>query len=78
MPAFPAMGMFMSIKAELKAEQCPLCTSPMAAAFAPFCSPRCKDRDLLNWLGEGYAIPATHGTEEDDQALANIGLDEGA
>jgi hypothetical protein len=20
----------------------------------PFCSKGCKDRDLLNWLGEGY------------------------
>ena len=24
---------------------------------APFCSPGCKDRDLLKWLGDGYRIP---------------------
>ena len=24
---------------------------------APFCSRGCKDRDLLNWLGEGYRVP---------------------
>ena len=27
------------------------------AEFAPFCSRGCKDRDLLDWLGEGYRIP---------------------
>ena len=26
-------------------------------AHAPFCSPGCRDRDLLQWLGEGYAVP---------------------
>jgi uncharacterized protein len=66
MQALPAMDMSMSTKADM----CPLCKAPMTPAFSPFCSQGCKDRDLLNWLGEGYAIPATHGAEEDD-----IGLD---
>jgi len=26
-------------------------------AHSPFCGPRCKDRDLLKWLGDGYRIP---------------------
>jgi endogenous inhibitor of DNA gyrase (YacG/DUF329 family) len=34
-----------------------VCGGPEAAAHAPFCGPRCKDRDLLKWLGEGYRIP---------------------
>jgi uncharacterized protein len=36
---------------------CPLCKTPAAPAFQPFCSQGCRDRDLLNWLGEGYKIP---------------------
>lgn len=29
---------------------------------APFCSAGCRDRDLLQWLGEGYSVPV--GVEE--------------
>ena len=36
---------------------CPLCGKPEALEHAPFCSRGCKDRDLLNWLGERYRIP---------------------
>ncbi|HEX8842914.1 MAG TPA: DNA gyrase inhibitor YacG [Sphingomicrobium sp.] len=35
---------------------CPLCGKPEVKEHAPFCSRGCKDRDLLNWLGEGYRI----------------------
>jgi endogenous inhibitor of DNA gyrase (YacG/DUF329 family) len=24
---------------------------------SPFCSQGCRDRDLLQWLGEGYRVP---------------------
>jgi endogenous inhibitor of DNA gyrase (YacG/DUF329 family) len=34
-----------------------LCRHPASAVHTPFCSARCKDRDLLAWLGDGYAIP---------------------
>ena len=27
------------------------------AAHAPFCSQGCRDRDLLNWLGDNYRVP---------------------
>ncbi len=37
--------------------RCPICRKPRVAEFAPFCSPRCKDRDLVNWLQDGYALP---------------------
>ena len=36
---------------------CPICDKPSAPEHAPFCSRGCKDRDLLQWLGEGYRIP---------------------
>lgn len=29
----------------------------MVAAFKPFCSQGCRDRDLLNWLGDAYRVP---------------------
>ncbi|HEV2596525.1 MAG TPA: DNA gyrase inhibitor YacG [Sphingomicrobium sp.] len=35
---------------------CTLCGKPEVPEHAPFCSRGCKDRDLLNWLGEGYRI----------------------
>lgn len=48
---------------------CPLCGAASAEPFAPFCSSRCADRDLANWLGGRYAIPAADdgedGIEED-------------
>ncbi len=36
---------------------CVRCGKPQAPASAPFCSSGCKDRDLLDWLGERHAIP---------------------
>ncbi|GAA4769652.1 DNA gyrase inhibitor YacG [Stakelama sediminis] len=55
-------------------EKCPLCGDPAVADHAPFCSRACRDRDLLNWLGEGYRLP---GTTADAQSHLNreSGLD---
>lgn len=36
---------------------CPLCGKPAPGAHGPFCSQGCRDRDLLNWLGDAYAVP---------------------
>lgn len=52
---------------------CPLCAKPVSAAAAPFCSQGCKDRDLLQWLDEGYRIPvqddsAADGLDNDPEA----------
>jgi endogenous inhibitor of DNA gyrase (YacG/DUF329 family) len=46
-----------------KAKRCPICGRPEVTEHAPFCSPRCKDRDLLKWLGEGYRIPGPPADE---------------
>ena len=52
------------------AKKCPLCGKPANADHAPFCSRGCKDRDLLKWLGDGYAIPgppaASDGLDSDE------------
>jgi len=37
--------------------RCVRCSRPQAAAFAPFCSAGCKDRDLLDWLEERHVVP---------------------
>ncbi len=37
--------------------KCPICRKPRHAEHAPFCSVRCRDRDLLQWLQDGYALP---------------------
>jgi endogenous inhibitor of DNA gyrase (YacG/DUF329 family) len=55
-------------------EDCPLCGKPAAAAHRPFCSQGCKDRDLLNWLGDAYRVP---GQPADPEVSAGVqdGLD---
>lgn len=40
-----------------KPRKCPVCGKPRTAQHAPFCSPRCRDRDLAQWLNDGYAVP---------------------
>jgi uncharacterized protein len=47
------MAMFMSANSPAK---CPLCGKAEAPEHKPFCSKGCKDRDLLQWLGEGYRM----------------------
>jgi uncharacterized protein len=64
-----AMGMSMSPQSKIS--RCPLCAKPTVQAHTPFCSRGCKDRDLLNWLGEAYRVPAR--PEEKDEA--DTGLD---
>jgi endogenous inhibitor of DNA gyrase (YacG/DUF329 family) len=54
------------------AAPCPLCGKPALPAFTPFCSQGCRDRDLLAWLGDGYAIP---GPPADHDENASDGLD---
>jgi endogenous inhibitor of DNA gyrase (YacG/DUF329 family) len=44
---------------------CPICRKPATAEFKPFCSARCRDRDLARWFNDGYAVPGPRATEED-------------
>ncbi|MEO0464528.1 MAG: DNA gyrase inhibitor YacG [Pseudomonadota bacterium] len=50
------------------AKPCPMCRKPRAEEFTPFCSQRCKDRDLAQWFGDGYAVP---GRPADPEELAS-------
>ena len=40
-----------------KSKPCPICKNPRTEEFFPFCSKGCKDRDLAQWFGDGYAVP---------------------
>jgi endogenous inhibitor of DNA gyrase (YacG/DUF329 family) len=44
--------------------KCPICGRPAEPRLRPFCSARCRDQDLINWLDGRYAVPAVE-TEED-------------
>ncbi|MBA3667154.1 MAG: DNA gyrase inhibitor YacG [Sphingomonas sp.] len=46
---------------------CPVCGKPPSVDQAPFCGRGCKDRDLLNWLGEGYRIAGPPADEDGGQ-----------
>jgi len=37
--------------------RCPICARAAIPEHAPFCSRGCRDRDLLQWLREGYRVP---------------------
>ena len=50
-----------------RARKCLLCARPATPEFYPFCSEGCKNRDLLNWLGDGYRVP---GPPADPDAIA--------
>ncbi|MFL0357139.1 DNA gyrase inhibitor YacG [Erythrobacter sp. GH1-10] len=47
------------------AKPCPICKKPRVPEFAPFCSSRCKDRDLAQWFGDGYAVPGRPANPEE-------------
>jgi endogenous inhibitor of DNA gyrase (YacG/DUF329 family) len=57
-----------------KAQSCPLCGGPETEEHRPFCSRRCRDRDLLNWLGDAYRVPGPPAASE-DFGSAEDGLD---
>lgn len=57
-----------------KPETCPVCGQPTQRENRPFCGKGCRDRDLLQWLGEGYRMPAV-ATDEAMQKNGNYGLD---
>ncbi|RJY08165.1 DNA gyrase inhibitor YacG [Aurantiacibacter aquimixticola] len=44
---------------------CPICKKPRMAEFTPFCSQRCRDRDLAQWFNDGYAVPGLAASPED-------------
>lgn len=61
-----------------RSSACPICGQPATPPHRPFCSRGCVDRDLLQWLGEGYRLPAGPALDEAAEAVApggQLGLD---
>ena len=54
---------------------CPICRKPRSEEFTPFCSQRCRDRDLAQWFGDAYALPGRAALPE-EVAAAVIGTNE--
>jgi endogenous inhibitor of DNA gyrase (YacG/DUF329 family) len=61
---------------------CPICSRPASPrsknTAAPFCSPRCKQVDLGEWLNESYRVPVTQDAEGLEEALASADTEENA
>lgn len=48
-----------------RTRKCPICRRPRVEEFTPFCSNRCRDRDLAQWFNEGYSVPGERVNPED-------------
>lgn len=46
---------------------CPVCGQPGIPAHDPFCSQGCRDRDLLQWLDDGYRLPGPPIVDSDEE-----------
>jgi endogenous inhibitor of DNA gyrase (YacG/DUF329 family) len=58
-----------------KQRPCPICKKPRSDEHAPFCSQRCRDRDLAQWFGDGYAVPGRPALP--DEIASEIGARDG-
>jgi endogenous inhibitor of DNA gyrase (YacG/DUF329 family) len=50
--------------------KCPICKTPTDSTLNsdfPFCSQRCRDRDLGNWATEKYVVSEPIFTEDDSE-----------
>jgi uncharacterized protein len=52
-------------------KHCPVCSRPLETLLhKPFCSQRCRNRDLHKWLAEGYAITGLDTVRDDNDTEA--------
>lgn len=49
--------------------KCPLCSKPASKDHRPFCSKRCADLDLGQWLNEGYRVPTDEEPDLDQMPI---------
>lgn len=54
---------------------CPICKKPRSEEFTPFCSERCRDRDLAHWFGDGYAVAGRPALPEEIAAEVTGGTE---
>ena len=48
----------------MKIEKCPMCKQLSSTKFEPFCSEKCANTDLGNWLTGKYYIPGEKVNDE--------------
>lgn len=53
----------------VRTRKCPICGKPRSEAHAPFCSERCRDRDLVRWLDDGYVLPGRAVANDSDEEV---------
>lgn len=59
-----------------RTRRCPICGAPLSvAAWRPFCSQRCADADLANWLSGNYRIPSAEDDASDVDEADGSGND---
>jgi len=51
---------------------CPICKRSSDDEFRPFCSKRCAELDLAQWLKGAYAIPAVGQDEQESDGPAEL------
>ena len=52
--------------------KCPICKKKVSWAnnpYRPFCSERCKNRDLGNWANGTYAIGSEEGAHQSEEEV---------
>ena len=60
----------------IKTHKCPICHKVcVETKYKPFCSKRCADVDLGNWLNGSYAVPVQELDESDYEELEGISRD---
>ena len=55
-------------------DNCPVCGKPASQVHRPFCGQGCRDRDLLNWLGDAYRVAGPPAHEQSEETSPD-GLD---
>ena len=54
--------------------KCPVCGKPRSDEHTPFCSTRCRDRDLVRWLDDGYVLPGPPVDPDNDRPDGDVGV----
>lgn len=47
---------------------CPACGRPTVDDYRPFCSGRCADLDLSNWLNGQYRVPVQEAEDVENHS----------
>lgn len=50
----------------IEGKKCAQCGKPVVLKYRPFCSERCTQLDLSNWLNEEYRVPVVETDDFDE------------